>query len=239
MTDGMAWQPSLLDAGEIEPDAQFRTLTRIPLDEESWVDYAPGWLAGSDELFALLLERADWRQRELWMYERKVREPRLTAGWTTGEAGTRLWTQNDVATLREVAGEAVEDLVPGGDRGTQARDVPGPVAGIADVLSHRYGVRFDSVWVNLYRDGRDAVAWHGDRNAKVLRNPLVVTVSLGSRRQFVLRRKGTSTITHRFAPGHGDLVVMGGACQHAWEHSVPRTAKPVGPRMSVTMRHSC
>ncbi|MFN2626202.1 MAG: alpha-ketoglutarate-dependent dioxygenase AlkB, partial [Mycobacteriales bacterium] len=102
----------------------------------------------------------------------------------------------------------------------------------------RYGVPFDSVWVNLYRDGTDSVAWHGDRNAKTQSNPLVATVSLGSARKFQMRRKGTAKITHVFEPGHGDLLVMGGACQHDWEHTVPKVAKVRGPRMSVTIRHS-
>jgi len=72
----------------------------------------------------------------------------------------------------------------------------------------------------------------------VHRNPLVATVSLGARRKFQLRPKGTSTVVHTLMPGHGDLVVMGGACQHDWEHTVPKVAKAPGPRMSVTIRHS-
>ena len=105
-------------------------------------------------------------------------------------------------------------------------------------LSERYGVTFDRVWVNLYRDGQDSVAWHPDRNGRVHRNPLVATVSLGARRKFQLRPRGGGRIVLTLEPGCGDLVVMGGACQHDWEHCVPKTARPVGPRMSVTIRHS-
>jgi alkylated DNA repair dioxygenase AlkB len=105
-------------------------------------------------------------------------------------------------------------------------------------LSERYGVPFDRVWVNLYRDGRDSVAWHPDRNGAVHRNPLVATVSLGARRKFQLRPRGGGRIALTVEPGCGDLVVMGGACQHDWEHCVPKTARPVGPRMSVTIRHA-
>ena len=123
---------------------------------------------------------------------------------------------------------------------TDVRDesTPDALVEITDVLSARYAARLDRVWVNLYRDGSDSVAWHGDRNAKVHRNPLVATVSLGARRKFQLRPKGTSTVVHTLMPGHGDLVVMGGACQHDWEHTVPKVAKAPGPRMSVTIRHS-
>jgi alkylated DNA repair dioxygenase AlkB len=68
--------------------------------------------------------------------------------------------------------------------------------------------------------------------------PLVATVSLGARRRFLLRPRGTSRALHRLEPGHGDLVVMGGECQGEWEHTVPKTRQPVGARMSVTIRHS-
>lgn len=235
----LSWQGSLFDSGPIVVDRAFSTVTRLQLDDKAWVDYAPGWLSGSDELFQQLLELGEWRQRELRMYDRNVLEPRLTAGWTTRGSEVRTWSRDDLAkALSEVAREQTTDLVPGGDAGATVNLMPQPVADIARVLSARYGVEFDSVWVNLYRDGRDSVAWHGDRNARLLRDPLVVTVSLGARRSFVLRRKGTSTIVHRFSPGHGDLMVMGGSCQHTWEHAVPKTAKPVEPRMSVTIRHS-
>ena len=120
-----------------------------------------------------------------------------------------------------------------GDPGT-----PPALPSMCSVLSARYGVTFDRVWVNLYRDGRDSVAWHPDRNGRVHQNPMVATVSLGARRKFQLRPRGGGRIALTLEPGCGDLVVMGGACQHDWEHCVPKTAKPVGPRMSVTIRHS-
>jgi alkylated DNA repair dioxygenase AlkB len=235
----LAWQPSLLGAGPIEPDRSFGSLRRIQLDERSWVDYAPGWLSGADELFEELLRIGTWQQREVWMYERKVREPRLTAGWRSHLVATRTWSRDEVAAaLRHVDAAPVPDLVPGSDAGTGLAGLPPPLRDIADVLSARYRATFDSVWVNLYRDGQDSVAWHGDRNAKVLTDPMVVTVSLGARRRFLLRARGTTRVAHQLEPGQGDLVVMGGACQHEWEHTVPKTRRPVGPRMSVTIRHS-
>ncbi len=228
MEPSLAWQGSLFDGGPPEVDVSFAGLRRIVLDERSWVDYCPGWLRGSDELFADLLAQGRWRQRELWMYERKVREPRLTAGWRLGEGNepVRTWARN------------VHDDQAEGGADVEAASTPAALRAMTTVLSERYGVRLDSVWVNLYRDGRDSVAWHGDRNAKVLTNPLVVTVSLGARRKFLLRPKGTNKALHRLTPGCGDLVVMGGACQHDWEHTVPKTTRAPGPRMSVTIRHS-
>jgi alkylated DNA repair dioxygenase AlkB len=105
-------------------------------------------------------------------------------------------------------------------------------------VSDRYGVCFDSCLVNLYRDGSDAVAWHGDTVRKTLTDPLVVTVSLGAARRFLVRRRGGGPVLKEYAPGHGDLMVMGGAMQHDYEHTVPRQKNASGARMSVTMRHS-
>ena len=106
------------------------------------------------------------------------------------------------------------------------------------ILSEHYAVEFDSCFVNLYRDGNDAVAWHGDTVRKTLRNPLVVTVSLGASRRFLVRRRGGGPVLKEYAPGQGDLMVMGGAMQHDYEHTVPRQRNASGARMSVTMRHS-
>ena len=229
-------QPSMLDQGPAIADPEFQTLVRTELDATSWVDYAPGWLSGADQLFDDVLQTAQWRQREVWMYERTVREPRLTAGWAVG-SGSRTWSRADTAA-------AMRGLPHGGptaeaDDPAPLTELPQAVPDICAALSTRYGVHFDSVWVNLYRNGQDGVAWHGDRNARVLTNPLVATVSLGARRRFLLRpAASTTTTTHTFQPGHGDLIVMGGACQHDWQHCVPKTARPVGPRMSVTIRHS-
>ena len=197
-------QGSLFDGGRPAVDAGFAGLRRIELDERSWVDHEPGWLAGSDDLFTELVATGRFGQRTVRMYDRTVPEPRLTAGWST-------------------------DVGSG--------ELPGPLLEIAAALSQRYAVDFDRIWVNLYRDGRDSVAWHGDRNRHTQTNPLVATVSLGARRRFLLRPVGGRPQVE-LHPGHGDLVVMGGACQHEWEHTVPKEAAAVGPRMSVTLRHS-
>jgi alkylated DNA repair dioxygenase AlkB len=81
------------------------------------------------------------------------------------------------------------------------------------------------------------VAWHGDTVRKTLTDPIVATVSLGERRRFLLRRGSSGRPSHMFLPGEGDLLVMGGACQHDWQHTVPKVAR-AGARMSVTFRHS-
>ncbi|HYF46592.1 MAG TPA: alpha-ketoglutarate-dependent dioxygenase AlkB, partial [Acidimicrobiales bacterium] len=105
---------------------------------------------------------------------------------------------------------------------------------ITAFLGRRYGGEFRSCWLNLYRDGRDSVAWHGDRVAREKLTALVAIVSVGERRPFRLRPKGGGP-SIGYELGRGDLLVMGGTCQRTWDHGVPKVAK-AGPRMSLTFR---
>jgi alkylated DNA repair dioxygenase AlkB len=102
-------------------------------------------------------------------------------------------------------------------------------------LSRRYGVLFDSIGFNLYRDGNDSVAWHGDRIFKEIEEPVVALVSLGERRKFLLRPRGGGK-SRAFLLGRGDLLVTGGRTQRTWEHSVPKVAA-AGPRISLAFRY--
>lgn len=102
-------------------------------------------------------------------------------------------------------------------------------------LTARYGVTFDSIGFNCYRHGNDSVAWHGDRHRHTVVDPVVAIISVGTPRPVRLRpRGGGSSVS--FDLGHGDLFVMGGACQHDWEHTVPKVRR-AGPRISITYRH--
>jgi alkylated DNA repair dioxygenase AlkB len=114
-----------------------------------------------------------------------------------------------------------------------------PLALLTDMrstLSARYGRPFDSIGFNLYRDGTDSVAWHGDRHRHTVTDPVVAIVSVGAARPFRLRPNGGGR-SLSWDLGHGDLLVMGGACQHHWQHTVPKTSGAAGPRISITFRH--
>ena len=118
-----------------------------------------------------------------------------------------------------------------------ASDEPEPLPILAEIrsaLSGRYELGFDSIGCNWYRDGRDSVAWHRDR-VRELVQPHVAIVSVGAPRKFLVRRFGGGP-SRPFLLGHGDLLVMGGRCQHEWEHTVPKVARS-GPRISITLRH--
>ena len=119
--------------------------------------------------------------------------------------------------------------------------LPHPVLTEArDALSARYaeelGEPFTTAGLCFYRDGRDSVAWHGDRTGRGSREDTMVAIlSVGEPRDLLLRPAGGAATVRR-PLGHGDLIVMGGSCQRTWEHCVPKTARPAGPRVSVQFR---
>ncbi|MFR9776470.1 alpha-ketoglutarate-dependent dioxygenase AlkB [Micromonospora sp. MS34] len=121
------------------------------------------------------------------------------------------------------------------------RPLPHPLLDAArTALTRHYapelGEPFVTAGMCLYRSGRDSVAWHGDTLGRSAHSDtLVAIVSFGSPRSLLLRPRGGGE-SLRFPLGHGDLIVMGGSCQRTWEHAVPKTTRPVGPRVSVQFR---
>jgi alkylated DNA repair dioxygenase AlkB len=123
----------------------------------------------------------------------------------------------------------------------EGAELPDPALTAAlRALNGHYGAElgelFRTAGLCLYRDGRDSVAWHGDKTGRGSREDTMVAIlSLGTPRAFLLRPRGGGA-SLRFEIGHGDLLVMGGSCQRTWEHAVPKTARAVGPRISVQFR---
>lgn len=123
----------------------------------------------------------------------------------------------------------------------EGEPLPDPaLAPLTDVLGTAYRDElqepFRTVGLCCYRDGRDSVAWHGDTIGRAsLEDTVVAIVSLGAPRRFLLRPRGGGR-SMRFELSSGDLLVMGGSCQRTWEHAVPKTRRPVGPRLSVQFR---
>ncbi|MET7963334.1 alpha-ketoglutarate-dependent dioxygenase AlkB [Micromonospora zamorensis] len=121
------------------------------------------------------------------------------------------------------------------------RQLPHPVLTTARAeLTRHYapelGEPFVTAGMCLYRSGRDSVAWHGDTIGRSAHSDTIVAiVSFGAPRPLLLRPRGGGD-SLRFPVGHGDLIVMGGSCQRTWEHAIPKTARPVGPRVSVQFR---
>jgi alkylated DNA repair dioxygenase AlkB len=203
----LAHQPSMWDlAEEAVLTPLAGRMVRHELSRGAWVDHLPGWVTGSDDVLEVLLGDIGWREDRRQMYERQVTVPRLLRWYGPSEPLPH-------ALLSE-AREALNRYY-----GPEPREC------------------FATAGMCLYRDGRDSVAWHGDRIGRSRwQDTMVAIVSFGSPRPLLLRPEGGGVPSLRFPLGHGDLVVMGGSCQRTWEHCIPKTAKPVGPRVSVQFR---
>jgi len=121
------------------------------------------------------------------------------------------------------------------------KELPDPMLTEArDMLNAYYraelGEEFRTAGLCLYRDGRDSVAWHGDRIGRGRNEDTMVAIlSLGTARALALRPRGGGP-SMRYELGHGDLIVMGGSCQRTWDHAIPKSPKVTGPRISVQFR---
>jgi alkylated DNA repair dioxygenase AlkB len=182
----------------------------LPCDGEVWwIEHALG-TSDADRLLKELRATIAWRQEVATIMGRRVPIPRLTA-WH-GEAG---YVYSGIAMQPAAWTPALLEL-------------------------RRYAERharqpFNSVLLNLYRDGRDSVGWHADNEPGLGRDPVIASLSLGATRRFQLKHRQSG---ERVAIDltHGSCLVMAGATQHHWLHQVPKTARPVGPRINLTFR---
>jgi len=197
----------------MEPALQsslFDHADRRDLGNGAWLEVRSGWLsqddARDDSLFAELRDVVPWRAERRQMYDRILDVPRL------------------------VAFINLADAPPPHPRLKQLR------RRLNDAYAGELGEPFVTAGLCLYRDGNDGVAWHGDTIGRSrTEDTMVAIVSLGATRVFALRPRGGGP-SLRLRHGHGDLLVMGGSCQRTWEHSIPKTTRPTGPRISIQFR---
>lgn len=181
---------------------------RVALDDRSWFELTRGFVTDADSLYDHLVASVGFEQREIFRYDHWKPEPRVGSWFTPATA-------------------------------------PHPVLlEVQRTLQHRHGVRFDGAALAWYRDGRDSIAPHRDRDLRWLDDTVVALLVLGERRPFVLRPVAARhdldvdgrDVGTELRPGHGDLLVLGGAAQVGWLHGVPKVDARVGGRLSVQWR---
>jgi len=204
----VALQGSLLDAvDEVGLRPLGAAVRRTPLSRGAWVDVRPGWLTGSDEVFARLSQDVPWHGERRQMYDREVDVPRLLAFY---DEGVRL-----PHPVLEAAREALSRHYA-----TELGE-PFRTAGLCLYRDGRDSVAWHGDTIGRSRT----------------EDTMVAILSLGDARRLSLRPVGGGPgRTLAFPAGHGDLLVMGGSCQRTWEHAVLKSAKPTGPRISVQFR---
>jgi alkylated DNA repair dioxygenase AlkB len=170
--------------------------------------------AESDTFFAELHRVAPWGQGHVTVYGQRYAEPRLTAWY--GDAGKRY----------SYSGLTLEPL-----------PWTSLLLAIKARVNNAAQTEFNSVLLNLYRNGRDSNGWHQDNESELGHNPVIASVSLGAVRRFQLRHKTRKDVPKlELDLPHGSLLVMAGPTQHYWQHQIPKTAKPVAERINLTFR---
>ncbi|MDZ4264354.1 MAG: alpha-ketoglutarate-dependent dioxygenase AlkB [Mycobacterium sp.] len=197
----------------MEPALQsslFDHADRRDLGNGAWLEVRSGWLSQDscdDSLFGELRDSIPWRAERRQMYDRVLAVPRLVSFIDFADHGATPHPR-----LKQLRRR------------------------LNDAYAGELGEPFVTAGLCLYRDGNDSVAWHGDNIGRSsTEDTMVAIVSLGATRVFALRPRGGGP-SLRLRHGHGDLLVMGGSCQRTWEHSIPKTARPTGPRISIQFR---
>lgn len=179
-----------------------------------WIEYYADFLTQleSQLLFDELLLSIKWSQGSIQLFGKKVQTPRLEAFYSTdgshySYSGQQLTTHPFNEGLKQLK-EKVEKIS---------------------------SEHFNSVLINLYRDGTDSNGWHADNEKELGKNPLIASLSLGVSRRFDLRHNITGE-NRQFTLEPGSLLIMGGELQHNWKHQIAKSKKIQDPRINLTFR---
>ena len=184
------------------------------LEPDGWLRLWQRPFPGLDHLalFDQLYRQLDWAEREILMFGRRIKQPRLVA--FHGEPGVEYAYSGQTLTAQPW-GRALSALRADIERLCQAR--------------------FNSVLCNLYRDGQDSMGWHADDEASLGARPLIASFSLGGTRRFAFKSRQSGE-RRNIDLTDGSLLLMGGDLQRHWLHQLPKTSRPVQPRINLTFR---
>ncbi len=169
--------------------------------------------ADADRLQAVLTDTVSWHDVWIRIHGRHIPVPRRTAWYGDTD---RVYTYSGIE--------------------LQPASWTDPLLEIKRSVEAVAGWTSNSVLLNLYRDGRDSVAWHADDEPELGREPVIASVSLGATRRFHLRHNDEPEHRTQLDLAHGSVLIMRGPTQHYWRHQLSKTARPVGPRINLTFR---
>lgn len=189
-------------------------LESLPLADGE-LRFAPSWLeaAEADALLVALRGQIAWETHRIRIFGREHDSPRLSC-WI-GDAGAS-YVYSRVR--------------------FEPRPWPPALALLRARIDHASGVAMNSVLANLYRSGQDAMGWHSDDEPELGARPVIASLSLGGTRRFRFRHRRDHSKTFAIELPHGSLLLMSGDTQANWQHALPRTARPVAPRLNLTFR---
>jgi alkylated DNA repair dioxygenase AlkB len=166
----------------------------------------------ADDIFRRLIKETPWEQRDIVVFGKKHREPRLSAWHSEPHIS---YTYSGILRTPQPWTPLLVEL--------------------REKCEFSSGANFNAVLANLYRDGNDGVGWHADNEASNGREPTIASLSFGASRRFDFRHRETKQ-TIRVQLDSGSLLVMSGLSQHCWVHQLPRTKRVTEPRVNLTFR---
>lgn len=167
----------------------------------------------SDVILLDLMENIEWKQEPIWMFGKKIMQPRLTALY------------GDPSVAYGYSG-IVMNTIPWNET----------LIFIKSKVEEITKAKFTHVLLNYYRNGQDSMGWHRDNEKNLGKNPIIASVSFGISREFQLRRYEGKVDKKSIMLTHGSLLLMQGETQHFWEHQIPKNKKIKNPRINLTFR---
>jgi alkylated DNA repair dioxygenase AlkB len=177
--------------------------------------YFPNFLSTEEATyyFSTLKKETTWQHDDIKVFGKTYKQPRLTALY--GDEGKSYSYSN--ITMHPTTFT------------TALLEIKNKIESICDA-------HFNVVLLNLYRDGSDSNGWHSDDEKELGKNPVIASVSLGTKRVFQLRNKENKKLRHNLELTDGSLLLMRGSTQHFWQHQIPKTKKVIDPRINLTFR---
>ncbi len=170
------------------------------------------WLPDSEGWYERLRRDLEWRSQEILLFGKPVLQPRLMD-----------WYADPDVTYRYSGLTLAPKAWPPVLRELRVR------------LEAHCGAGFNSVLCNAYRDGQDSMGWHADDEPELGPLPLIASLNFGATRRFRIRPKGGGASVGVELQS-GSLLLMSGRSQADYQHAVPKTRRPVGPRINLTFR---
>jgi len=191
----------------------FSPVNLLPHEGEAY--YLPSFLSSEESrrFFSKLSSGIHWNQETIWMFGKRVMQPRLTALYGN-------------------------PAIPYGYSGISMQAYPftPELLELKQRLDSIAGISFSHVLLNFYRDGRDSMGWHRDNEKALGTNPVIASISLGAERRFQFRHYTNKVPKIDLMLASGSLLLMKGESQQAWEHQLPKVPGSIAPRINLTFR---
>lgn len=177
--------------------------------------YIPSFLnkPEADSLYEVLFNQTNWQHDDITVFGKTYPQPRLTALYSIND---QPYSYSNITMQPSPLTHELKNLM----------------LKVNLFTNHK----FNTLLLNLYRNGSDSNGWHADNEKELGRNPVIASLSLGAERPFHFKHRTIKEQRHKLLLDHGSLLLMGGEMQHYWVHQIAKTKRIIGPRINLTFR---